>query len=88
MRKEPLRNDQMQIVLRARHRDVKETTLFLDFCNSARREIRRQSRRRCLEETLISAPAPSPNEWSKGLNSPRRGVARQPGRWWHPVGRE
>src|SRR5262245_61317741 len=40
MREEPLRNDQMRIVLRARHRDVKETTLFLDFCNSARREIR------------------------------------------------
>ena len=33
----------MQIVPRARHRDVKETTLFFDFCNGARREIRRQT---------------------------------------------
>src|SRR6516164_3988181 len=46
MREEPLRNDQMQIVLRARHRDVKETTLFFDFCNGARLSIERRSRHR------------------------------------------
>jgi hypothetical protein len=31
MRKEALRNDQMQVVPSARHRDVKKTALFLDF---------------------------------------------------------
>src|SRR5262249_57216715 len=77
MREEPLRDDQVQIVLRARHRDVKGDDAlprFLQECPS--RDQTADSRRRCLEETLISTPAPSPNEWSKGLNSPKPGQRR------------
>jgi hypothetical protein len=30
MRKEALRQDQVQVILRARHRDIEKTTLLLD----------------------------------------------------------
>jgi hypothetical protein len=43
MREKSLRNDKMQIVLRARHGDVKETALFLDFCGAACGKIGRQT---------------------------------------------
>ena len=33
------RRDQMQIVLRARHRDIQQTPLFLDLIRPARREF-------------------------------------------------
>ena len=31
MREEPLRNDQMEFILGARHGHIEKTTLFLDF---------------------------------------------------------
>src|SRR5258708_21707563 len=43
MREKSLRNDQVQIVLRAGHGDVKETALFLDFCGAASGTIGRQT---------------------------------------------
>jgi len=39
MREEALRDDQPQVVLRARHGDIKEAALFLDFCGAACGEI-------------------------------------------------
>jgi hypothetical protein len=39
MRKEPLRNDHVQMILGARHGDVQKATLFLDLKRASRRQI-------------------------------------------------
>jgi hypothetical protein len=43
MRKEALRQEQVQMILRARHRDIKETALLLDLRCAARGEVRRDA---------------------------------------------
>jgi hypothetical protein len=55
--KETLRQDQMQMILRAGHRDIEKTALFLELGGVA-----------CAEGQKVCTPAslgPWPNEWSR-----------------------
>jgi hypothetical protein len=49
-RKEALRHDHMQMVLRARHRDIKQAALFLDLGCAADREVRRYAAVHAIED--------------------------------------
>ena len=43
MREESLRDHEMQVVLRARHRDIEQAALFLDFFRRSRAEVGRDA---------------------------------------------
>ena len=73
---ETLRHNEVQIVLGARHRDIEQPALFLDFRRRAGAEIGRHAAVDHVQhDTPTSTPGPWRNGSSTGSDSPRRAAA-------------